>query len=153
METIGFDAETVKYKNTLITAGDVGREDEIHAILKHYYQNISGIIFAVNSNDCERMNDSCRSFNSMTEDELIDAILLPNIMSVSETTEGLGLNQFFATLILIAFIDIKTIDDCIYMIICTCLGAVSKYLREIIFIILSWSLHVKTNKSKLQLVE
>mmetsp|Transcript_1486 Transcript_1486/g.1995 ORF Transcript_1486/g.1995 Transcript_1486/m.1995 type:complete len:193 (-) Transcript_1486:107-685(-) len=107
--TIGFNVETVEYKNISFTVWDVGGQDKIRPLLRHYYQNAQGIIFVVDSNDKERIDDSQGADNSakeelhrmLAEDELRDAILLvfankqdlPNAMSVNEVTEKLGLNQ------------------------------------------------------------
>ena len=107
--TIGFNVETVEYKNISFTVWDVGGQDKIRPLWRHYYNNTQGIIFVVDSNDRERIDDSSGSDNSakeelqrmLAEDELRDAILLifankqdlPNAMSVNEVTERLGLNQ------------------------------------------------------------
>jgi len=107
--TIGFNVETVEYKNISFTVWDVGGQDKIRPLWRHYYQNTQGIIFVVDSNDRERIDDSSGSDNSakeelhrmLAEDELRDAVVLvfankqdlPNAMSVNEVTEKLGLNQ------------------------------------------------------------
>jgi len=107
--TIGFNVETVEYKNISFTVWDVGGQDKIRPLWRHYYQNTQGIIFVVDSNDRERIDDSQGSDNSakdemhrmLGEDELRDAVLLvfankqdlPNAMTVNEITERLGLNQ------------------------------------------------------------
>jgi len=107
--TIGFNVETVEYKNISFTVWDVGGQDKIRPLWRHYYQNTQGIIFVVDSNDRERIDDSSGADNSakeelnrmLAEDELRDAVLLvfankqdlPNAMSVNEVTEKLGLNQ------------------------------------------------------------
>ena len=107
--TIGFNVETVEYKNISFTVWDVGGQDKIRPLWRHYYQNTQGIIFVVDSNDRERIDDSSGCDNSGKEelnrmlagDELRDAILLvfankqdvPNPISVNEVTERLGLNQ------------------------------------------------------------
>merc|ERR1711972_880938 len=107
--TIGFNVETVEYKNISFTEWDVGGQDKTRPLWRHYYQNTQGIIFVVDSNDRERIDDSSGSDNSakeelhklLAEDELRDANLmvfankqdLPNAMSVAEVAEKLGLNQ------------------------------------------------------------
>jgi small GTP-binding protein len=108
--TIGFNVETVEYKSISFTVWDVGGQDKIRPLWRHYYQNTQGIIFVVDSNDRERIDDSSGSENPsakeelhrmLAEDELRDAVLLvfankqdlPNAMSVNEVTERLGLNQ------------------------------------------------------------
>merc|ERR1712194_198370 len=107
--TIGFNVETVTYKSISFTVWDVGGQDKIRPLWKHYYHNTQGIIFVVDSNDSERINNEYDrednahfELNSMLqEDELKDAALLvlankqdlPQAMSVNECTEKLGLNQ------------------------------------------------------------
>jgi len=107
--TIGFNVETVEYKNISFTVWDVGGQDKIRPLWRHYYQNTQGIIFVVDSNDKERIDESSGTEQSakeelhrmLAEDELREAILLvfankqdlPNAMSVNEVTERLGLNQ------------------------------------------------------------
>merc|ERR1719197_2217196 len=54
--TIGFNVETVTYKNVNMTIWDVGGQTKIRPLWRHYYQNIDGIIFVVDSNDKERMS-------------------------------------------------------------------------------------------------
>jgi small GTP-binding protein len=108
--TIGFNVETVEYKNISFTVWDVGGQDKIRPLWRHYYQNTQGIIFVVDSNDRDRIDDTNNSTDNsakeelhrmLAEDELRDATLLvfankqdlPNAMSVNDVTEKLGLNQ------------------------------------------------------------
>merc|ERR1712174_192300 len=48
--TIGFNVETVEYKNISFTVWDVGGQDKIRPLWRHYYQNTQGLIFVVDSN-------------------------------------------------------------------------------------------------------
>ncbi|KLO18052.1 ARF/SAR superfamily [Schizopora paradoxa] len=75
--TIGFNVETVEYKSTTFTVWDVGGQDKIRPLWRHYYQNIEGIIFVVDSNDRERLREAGEELDRMLrEDELKDAVLL-----------------------------------------------------------------------------
>ncbi|XP_070686371.1 ADP-ribosylation factor 4-like [Pempheris klunzingeri] len=98
--TIGFNVETVEYKNINFTVWDVGGQDKIRPLWRHYFQNTQGLIFVVDSNDRERVAESSEELSKMLmEDELKDAALLvfankqdlPNALSVSELTDKLGL--------------------------------------------------------------
>ncbi|KAM9824285.1 ADP-ribosylation factor 4 [Neosynchiropus ocellatus] len=98
--TIGFNVETVEYKNICFTVWDVGGQDKIRPLWRHYFQNTQGLIFVVDSNDRERVAESAEELSKMLqEDELREAVLLvfankqdlPNAMAVSELTEKLGL--------------------------------------------------------------
>ncbi|XP_032499969.1 ADP-ribosylation factor 5 isoform X1 [Phocoena sinus] len=100
--TIGFNVETVEYKNICFTVWDVGGQDKIRPLWRHYFQNTQGLIFVVDSNDRERVQESADELQKMLqEDELRDAVLLvfankqdmPNAMPVSELTDKLGLQH------------------------------------------------------------
>jgi len=100
--TIGFNVETVEYKNISFTVWDVGGQDKIRPLWRHYYQNTQGVIFVLDSNDRDRTEQAKEELTRMlAEDELRDAILLvfankqdlPNAMKVQEATERLGLNK------------------------------------------------------------
>ncbi|KRX41162.1 ADP-ribosylation factor 4, partial [Trichinella nativa] len=100
--TIGFNVETVDYKNISFTVWDVGGQDKIRPLWRHYFQNTQGLIFVVDSNDRERIEESREELQKMLqEDELRDAILLvfankqdlPNAMNPAELTDKLGLQQ------------------------------------------------------------
>merc|ERR1711973_673870 len=56
--TIGFNVETVEYKNISFTVWDVGGQDKIRPLWRHYYQNTQGLIFVVDSNDRERIGEA-----------------------------------------------------------------------------------------------
>jgi len=107
--TIGFNVETVEHKNISFTAWDVGGRDKIRPLWRHYYANTQALIFVVDSNDRDRIDDS-RDYNNsakeelnrvLAEDELRDALLLviankqdlSGCMKVQEVTERLGLNR------------------------------------------------------------
>ncbi|KAI9506101.1 ADP-ribosylation factor [Coemansia spiralis] len=100
--TIGFNVETVEYRNISFTVWDVGGQDKIRPLWRHYFQNTQGIIFVVDSNDRDRMVEARDELQRMlNEDELRDAILLvfankqdlPNAMNGDEIREALGLRS------------------------------------------------------------
>lgn len=74
---LGFNVETVEYKNIQFTVWDVGGQDKIRPLWRHYFQNTQGIIFVVDSNDRDRIVEAREELQRMlNEDELRDAILL-----------------------------------------------------------------------------
>ena len=103
--TIGFNVETVDYKNLSFTVWDVGGQDkvrllarvlhhrghrtssvphsaragrvQIRPLWKHYYSNTSGVIFVVDSNDRDRVGEARDELHRMLNaDELRDSVLL-----------------------------------------------------------------------------
>ena len=56
---------------------DVGGQDKIRPLWRHYFQNTQGIIFVVDSNDRDRVAEAREELQRMlNEDELRDALLL-----------------------------------------------------------------------------
>nr|XP_059859684.1 ADP-ribosylation factor 4-like [Delphinus delphis] len=100
---IGFNVETVEYKNICFTVCDVGGQDKIRPLWRHYFQSTQGLIFVVDSNDRERIQEGAEELQKMLqEDELRDAMFLlfaskqdlPNAMAISEMTDKLGPQSF-----------------------------------------------------------
>ena len=100
--TIGFNVETVEYKNISFTVWDVGGQDKIRPLWRHYYQNTQGLIFVVDSNDRERVEAAKDELHRMlSEDELSESVVLvfankqdlPNALSAAELTDRLGLQS------------------------------------------------------------
>ena len=103
--TVGFNVETVEYKNIKFTMWDVGGQDVIRPLWVHYYQNTDAIIFVVDSHDREpdRIQDARDELHKlMNEDQLKDAALLvlankqdlPKAMTLNDLSEKLGLADF-----------------------------------------------------------
>lgn len=99
--TIGFNVETVEYKNISFTVWDVGGQTKIRKLWRHYFANTDGLIFVVDSNDRERIAEAEQELHNMlSEDDLKDSVLLvfankqdlPNSMSTAELTDKLKLN-------------------------------------------------------------
>lgn len=75
--TIGFNVETVEFQKVKFTVWDVGGQDKIRQLWKHYYQNTQALIYVVDSSDKERINIARDELQKMlSEDELKDAVLL-----------------------------------------------------------------------------
>ncbi|XP_036293280.1 ADP-ribosylation factor 1-like [Pipistrellus kuhlii] len=102
MPTAGFNVETVDHKHVRFTVWDVGGQDKVRPLWRHYFQNTQGLVFVVDSNDPERGNEAREELLRMlAEDELRDAALLvfankqdlPNALSAAEVTDKLGLHS------------------------------------------------------------
>lgn len=98
--TIGFNVETVEFQKVKFTVWDVGGQDKIRQLWKHYFQNTQALIFVVDSSDRDRVEIAKEELHKMlAEDELKDAVVLVlankqdmGIMSVPELTDKLGLH-------------------------------------------------------------
>ena len=63
----GFNVETVEYKNICFTVWDVGGQDKIRPLWRHYFQNTQGLIFVVDSNDRERIDEAQKELQEMVQ--------------------------------------------------------------------------------------
>lgn len=102
--TIGFNVETVDFKGVSLKAWDVGGQQKIRKLWRHYYADTAGLVFVVDSADCgeERLADAREELHGMLgEDGLRDAKVLVfankqdmgGAVRPSELAEGLGLNK------------------------------------------------------------
>ncbi|KAH7905797.1 ARF/SAR [Hygrophoropsis aurantiaca] len=99
--TIGFNVETVEYKNISFTVWDIGGQHKIRPLWRHYFPNTQGIIYVVDSSDRDRIAEAREELQQLlNEDDLRDALLLvvankqdlPNAMNAAEITDQLGLH-------------------------------------------------------------
>ncbi len=49
--TIGFNVETVQYKNITFTMWDIGGQDRIRQLWRHYYLGTDAVVFVLDAND------------------------------------------------------------------------------------------------------
>lgn len=98
--TIGFNVETLKYKNLEFNTWDIGGQYKLRNLWRHYYENTQGLIFVVDSNDGERLEECREALNDVLADEEMKGVPvliyankmdLPNSITVPELTERLGL--------------------------------------------------------------
>eukprot|EP00126_Sphaerothecum_destruens_P007636 Sdes_comp19926_c0_seq1m12364 len=99
--TIGFNVETVQYKNLKFQVWDLGGQTSIRPYWRCYYSNTDAVIYVVDSADRERMSISKTELVSMLEEEeLKNALLMvfankqdiPGSMKPSEVSISLGLS-------------------------------------------------------------
>eukprot|EP00953_Heterococcus_sp_UTEX-ZZ885_P005945 3679-Heterococcus_DN1.PRE.1 len=98
--TIGFNVETLQYKNIKFQVWDLGGQTSIRPYWRCYYPNTDAIIFVVDSADTERLSIARQELAAMLEEEeLKDAILLVfankqdqrGSLTSTQVSEALGL--------------------------------------------------------------
>eukprot|EP01025_Chloroclados_australasicus_P010896 TRINITY_DN14614_c2_g1_i1.p2 TRINITY_DN14614_c2_g1~~TRINITY_DN14614_c2_g1_i1.p2 ORF type:complete len:192 (-),score=15.24 TRINITY_DN14614_c2_g1_i1:388-963(-) len=100
--TIGFNVEKVQYKNVVFTVWDVGGQEKLRPLWRHYFNNTDALIFVVDSFDRERITRAQQEFKSIIDDPLMrnSAILvfankqdMKGALSTAEVCESLGLPE------------------------------------------------------------
>ena len=100
--TIGFNVETVTHKNIDLVLWDVGGRDKIRPLYKHYFKDTKALVFVIDSNDRERIDEAQEElFKILSEDELKESTVLilankkdlDNAMSIQEIKEKLKFDE------------------------------------------------------------
>ncbi|XP_071131728.1 E3 ubiquitin-protein ligase TRIM23-like isoform X1 [Mytilus edulis] len=98
--TIGFNVETIEYKNLKFTIWDVGGQHKIRPLWKHYYFNTQAVIYVIDSNNKDRLAEAQNELAKLVQEkELREASLLIFVnkqdiqpcVSIEEVTESFGL--------------------------------------------------------------
>lgn len=97
LDTVDSALETLQ---VTFTVWDVGGQDKIRPLWRHYFANTQGLIYVVDSNDRDRIAEAREELSKMvSEEELRNATVLvfankqdlPNAMPVADLTQELGL--------------------------------------------------------------
>lgn len=100
--TIGFNVETVEYHNLNMVIWDLGGQDKIRPLWRHYYRNCDGLIYVIDCSDRDRLNIAKEELHAMVaQEELADVSLLVfankqdlrNSLSAEEIAEKMELER------------------------------------------------------------
>mmetsp|Transcript_11521 Transcript_11521/g.34159 ORF Transcript_11521/g.34159 Transcript_11521/m.34159 type:complete len:202 (+) Transcript_11521:98-703(+) len=100
--TIGFNAESLKYRNLEMTVWDVGGQEKIRPLWRHYCRNTDALIFVVDSNDKDRLEEAGSELQQMLalpEMEAASVLVLANKQDMAGAAdvyaicEALGLEE------------------------------------------------------------
>lgn len=73
--TIGFNVETVSpCKGLTFTVWDVGGQEKIRPLWRHYFQNTQGLIYVVDSSDLERINGARRELFAVLDSPEMEGV-------------------------------------------------------------------------------
>ena len=98
--TIGFNVETLQYKNIEFNCWDVGGQDKLRPLWQHYFTGTQGLIYVVDSNDEGRITESAENLHKVLSDENMRGVPvlvyankmdLPHALTVPQISERLGL--------------------------------------------------------------
>jgi small GTP-binding protein len=75
--SVGFSVETVTVQGMNITAWDVGGRSNIRGLWRHYYTKTEGIVFVIDANDRDRIEEVAEQLKRLlTEEQLLGVPLL-----------------------------------------------------------------------------
>ncbi|XP_055331748.1 ADP-ribosylation factor 6-like [Paramacrobiotus metropolitanus] len=100
--TVGFNVETISFKKFRMSVWDVGGQDKIRPLWRHYFTGSQALIFVVDSADIDRLDEARQEFHRIINDrEMKDAIILlfankqdlPNAVRPHDLQDRLGLTR------------------------------------------------------------
>ncbi|KAJ9546188.1 hypothetical protein OSB04_025895 [Centaurea solstitialis] len=100
--TIGFNVEKVQYKNVVFTVWDVGGQEKLRPLWRHYFNDTNGLIYVVDSLDRERISKAKAEFQAIINDPFMtNCVILvfankqdmKGAMTPMEVCDGLGLYE------------------------------------------------------------
>ncbi|RKU49580.1 ADP-ribosylation factor, Arf Arf6 [Coniochaeta pulveracea] len=100
--TVGFNVESVMFNRVKFNVWDVGGQDKIRPLWRHYYSGTQGLIFVVDSADRARIDEARQELHRIINDrEMKDSLLLvfankqdiPGCMNYKEVADALQLQK------------------------------------------------------------
>ncbi|EPY25588.1 Arf/Sar family, other [Strigomonas culicis] len=97
--TIGFNVETVQYRNVTFHLWDIGGQKRLRQLWKHYYEGCNAVIYVVDSNDRNRITEAREELENLITDPLLrEATLLvlcnkqdlPHKLTPAEIVDAFG---------------------------------------------------------------
>ena len=98
--TIGFNVETVEYNRVTFQVWDIGGQEKLRRLWRHYYNGVHALIYVVDSNDRFRLDTAREELEAvLAADEMSRASVLvlankqdlPDAMAPAEIAEKMGL--------------------------------------------------------------
>jgi small GTP-binding protein len=98
--TIGFNVESIEYKNISFTVWDVGGQTKIRPLWQHYFENTDAVIYVVDSADGQRLAEAREELEYVLGDDRVrsatllvfsNKIDMPGSQSTAQVTDKLGL--------------------------------------------------------------
>ncbi|CBH14340.1 ADP-ribosylation factor, putative [Trypanosoma brucei gambiense DAL972] len=100
--TLGFNVQTVEYRNVKFHLWDVGGQKLLRSLWKHYYEGANAIIFVVDSNDRDRVMEVRSELTKLLGEPLLSSATLlvfcnkqdlPNRLTPGELVDKLGFRE------------------------------------------------------------
>ncbi|CXI11866.1 ADP-ribosylation factor, putative [Plasmodium berghei] len=91
--TIGFNVETVNYKNLKLQVWDLGGQSSIRPYWRCYYKNTNAIIYVIDSSDDERIINTKYEINTILKEPDLEGVLLVILANKQDVKNCLPISQ------------------------------------------------------------
>lgn len=91
--TIGFNVETLQVSKVNLTVWDVGGQEKIRTLWRHYYENVNGLIFVVDSNDRERLHEARDELARLLDESSLQGVPLLVLANKQDLDNAISMNE------------------------------------------------------------
>lgn len=91
--TVGFNVETLKIKRCRLNVWDVGGQDKIRPLWRHYFAGTHVLIFVVDSNDRDRIEEARQEFLRIINDKEMQNTVILVIANKSDMLNAMSSNE------------------------------------------------------------
>lgn len=74
--TVGFNVETVKYRNISFVVWDVGGQDKLRSLWRHYFAGVDALIYVVDASDTARIDEARDELHRLMADAALSSVTL-----------------------------------------------------------------------------
>ena len=96
--TIGFNVESVKHKNVEFTVWDIGGQDRIRPLWRHYYAGVNAVVFVVDSMDNLRIEEAKDEIQLVANDDMLQGAVFLVFANKMDAPEAMPTGDVVARL-------------------------------------------------------
>lgn len=85
--TVGFNVETIRYKRMVMNTWDVGGQERIRALWRHYFSGTDALIYVIDCADTKRFEDAKKELYKVIKDKELKGCLLA-VLANKQDVEG-----------------------------------------------------------------
>jgi len=103
--TIGFNVETLKHGASSIVMWDLGYQEKLVPLWRHYYQGATGLIFVIDSSDSDRLPEAKAVLQKLLRDDELRRLPLLVLANKQDLPNSLAHAQVATELALQSLVD------------------------------------------------
>tara|TARA_Y100000389_G_scaffold204488_2_gene257357 strand:+ start:8049 stop:8579 length:531 start_codon:yes stop_codon:yes gene_type:complete len=92
--TIGFNVENIKYKKLDLVVWDIGGQDRLRPLWRHYFDGMNGVIFMVDINDNNRESEVLHELRLLVGEKALNDVPILIFMNKVDLTNNINISQF-----------------------------------------------------------
>ncbi|KAL0085912.1 ADP-ribosylation factor family-domain-containing protein [Phycomyces blakesleeanus] len=89
IQTVVFNVDFVNYKNIKLNIWDVGGQDKIRVLWRHYYTGTQCLVFVIDAHDYDRIDEASRELHRVLADQEMQECVLLVLANKQDLPKGI----------------------------------------------------------------